>query len=88
VRLYSAAAAAHSDAAAVVTLDRSWRGKPVTDGGGKRKVAARAHENRNTVEARVANFNLRGVSAINRNDLRAADQAFSGPMAHPTMRVR
>jgi tetratricopeptide (TPR) repeat protein len=33
-------------------------------------------ENRNSVEARVANFNLRGVSAINRNDLRAADQDF------------
>jgi len=28
------------------------------------------------VEGGVANFNLRGVSAINRNDLRAADQAF------------
>jgi len=44
LRLYSAAAAAHSDAAAVVTLDRSWRGKPVTEmAAGKRKVAARAH---------------------------------------------
>jgi Flp pilus assembly protein TadD len=33
-------------------------------------------ESRNTLEARVAELNLRGVSAINRNDLRAADHDF------------
>ena len=35
----------------------------------------------NTVEARVAEFNLRGVSAINRNDLKAADRDFRGAFA-------
>ena len=33
-------------------------------------------QSQNTVEARVAEFNLRGVSAINRNDLRTADEDF------------
>src|SRR5712671_59102 len=77
LKLYDAASASNSDAAAVVTLDHSWRGKPVTEMAAQNAKALRARmENRNSVEARVANFNLRGVSAINRNDLRAADQAF------------
>jgi Flp pilus assembly protein TadD len=77
LKLYDAASATHSDAAAVVTLDRSWRGKPVTEMAAQNAKSLRTRmENRNSVEARVANFNLRGVSAINRNDLRAADQDF------------
>src|SRR6266851_851811 len=77
LKLYDAASAAHSDAAAVVTLDHSWRGKPVTEMAAENARSLRTRmENRNSVEARVANFNLRGVSAINRNDLRAADQDF------------
>jgi len=77
LKLYDAASASNSDAAAVVTLDHSWRGKPVTEMAAQNAKALRARmENRNSVEARVANFNLRGVSAINRNDLRAADQDF------------
>ena len=77
LKLYDATSATHSDAAAVVTLDRSWRGKPVTEMAAQNARALRTRmENRNSVEARVANFNLRGVSAINRNDLRAADQDF------------
>lgn len=77
LKLYDTAAAAHSDAAAVVTLDHSWRGKPVTEMAAENARSLRTRmENRNSIEARVANFNLRGVSAINRNDLRAADQAF------------
>lgn len=77
LKLYDAAAAAHSDAAAVVTLDHSWRGKPVSEMAAENARLLRTRmENQNNIEARVVNFNLRGVSAINRNDLRAADQAF------------
>ena len=77
LKLYDAAAAAHSDAAAVVTLDHSWRGKPVSEMAAENARSLRTRmENQNNIEARVVNFNLRGVSAINRNDLRAADQAF------------
>ncbi len=77
LKLYDAASASNSDAAAVVTLDHSWRGKPVTEMAAQNAKSLRTRmENRNSVEARVANFNLRGVSAINRNDLRAADQDF------------
>jgi Flp pilus assembly protein TadD len=77
LKLYDAASATNSDAAAVVTLDHSWRGKPVTEMATQNAKSLRTRlENRNSIEARVANFNLRGVSAINRNDLRAADQDF------------
>jgi Flp pilus assembly protein TadD len=77
LKLYDAASATHSDAAAVVTLDHSWRGKPVIEMAAQNAKSLRTRmENRNSVEARVANFNLRGVSAINRNELRAADQDF------------
>lgn len=77
LKFYDQASATHSDAAAVVTLDRSWRGKPVTEMASQNAKSLRTRmEKSNTVEARVASFNLRGVSAINRNDLRAADQDF------------
>jgi Flp pilus assembly protein TadD len=77
LKYYEAASASHSDAAATVTLDRSWRGKPVVEMAAANAKALRSRmESRNTVEAKVAEFNLRGVSAINRNDLRKADEDF------------
>jgi Flp pilus assembly protein TadD len=77
LKLYGAAAAAHSDAAAVVTLNRQWRGKPVSEMAAQNAKALRARmETQNTLAARVAEFNLRGVSAINRNDIQAAMQDF------------
>jgi Flp pilus assembly protein TadD len=77
LKYYDSAAAAGSDATAVVTMDRSWRGKQVTEMAARNAKALRRRlESENTVEARVAEFNLRGVSAINRNDLHAADENF------------
>jgi Flp pilus assembly protein TadD len=77
LKYYDQAAGSRSEATAVVTVDRSWRGKPMSE------VAAASAKHlrdrlqaQNTVEARVAEFNLRGVSAINRNDLRTADEDF------------
>ena len=77
LKYYDAASASHSDVVAVVTLDRTWRGKPVAEMAAQNAKALRNRmESHNTLEARVAEFNLRGVSAINRNDLRTADQDF------------
>jgi Flp pilus assembly protein TadD len=77
LKYYDQASGSRSDMIAVVTLDRSWRGKPVTDMAAQNAKALRSRlEAHTTLEAQVAEFNLRGVSAINRNDLRTADQDF------------
>jgi len=77
LRYYDTAASSHSDATAVVALNRSWRGKPVNE------IAAQNARNlRNRLakqeipELRVAALNVQGVSAVNRNDFAAANQAF------------
>ncbi|HEY6768820.1 MAG TPA: hypothetical protein VI386_29030 [Candidatus Sulfotelmatobacter sp.] len=77
LRYYDAASATRSAASAVVTLNRSYRGKPVTDIALRNAQALRKRlSNENTIEAQVAELNLRGVSAINRNELRTAEQDF------------
>jgi len=77
LKYYDEAAGMHSDATAVVTVNRAWRGRPVSQmatesGKALRERLARA----NDVAEQVAELNLRGVSAVNRNDLRAADEDF------------
>ena len=77
LKLYDSAAAAQSDAAAVVTLNLSWRGKPVTEMAAQNAKNLRSRlEAQKTPEEKVAELNIRGVSDINRNDLPAAEQAF------------
>ena len=74
---YDAAASLSSDATAVVTMNRSWRGKPVVEMATQNGKGLRKHlETQNSVESKVAELNLRGVSAVNRNDWRTADQDF------------
>ncbi len=74
---YSAAAGLLSQEPIVVTPNRSWRGKGISE-----VAADNAHKLRNlmekqqTVEMRVARLNLQGVSAMNRNDKAAARRAF------------
>jgi Flp pilus assembly protein TadD len=82
LRYYDSAAAINSDAAAVVTLNRTWRGKRVSE-----MAAQNARDLRNrletqiTLETRLAELNTRGVSAINRNDLTTAEQDFRSAYA-------
>jgi Flp pilus assembly protein TadD len=77
LKYYESAAATHTDAAAVVTLNRSWRGKPVSEMAAQNAKELRNREQtQNSVEARLALLNVRGVSALNRNDLKSADQDF------------
>jgi Flp pilus assembly protein TadD len=77
MKYYDAASASHSDATAVVTLNRSWRGKPLTAMAAQNaKELHNRIEKQNALEAQVAEFNLRGVSAMNRVDVSAAEKDF------------
>jgi Flp pilus assembly protein TadD len=76
-KFYSEAAAQHSDTPIVVTYEKSWRGKGIS------QIAQRNAENvqkvmarQNDIPERVARLNTRGVSAINRNDFKLARQYF------------
>jgi len=82
LKYYDAAAASHSDAAAVVTINRSWRGKLVNTMAAQNAKRLRSRlEKQDNNETRLAELNLRGVSAINRNDLNAAEQDFRSAYA-------
>jgi Flp pilus assembly protein TadD len=77
LRYFDMAASIHSEAAAVVTLNRSWRGKPVNELASQNAKDLRGRiANQQGSEGTVAELNIRGVSALNRNDLSDADQAF------------
>ena len=77
LKYYGSASDRHSTEPVVVTLDRSWRGKPVSDMAAE---SAKRLEGRikkmDTVEAQAVMFNLRGVSATNKNDWPSARQDF------------
>ena len=77
MKSYDAAAGSHSSEPVVVTLDRSWRGRPVS---GMAAASARRLEERmqkmGTAEEHAVMFTLRGVSATNQNDWLAARQDF------------
>jgi len=77
LKYYDEAAGAHSDVTAVVTADRTSRGRRVSEMAAESAKSLRARLARaNDVPEQVAELNLRGVSALNRNDVRAADQDF------------
>jgi Flp pilus assembly protein TadD len=77
LKYYDEAAGASSDATAIVTVEHNWRGKPVNEMAAQNARSLREHLARSRdVEEQVAELNLRGVSAVNRNDLRAADVDF------------
>jgi Flp pilus assembly protein TadD len=77
LRLYQQAAASSSDATAVVTQNKQWRGKRVTQVAAQNFVLLQERmAAENTVPGRVAILNLRGVSALNRNDIQTAIRDF------------
>ncbi len=78
LKYYNAAANAHIDDRVIVTMNSSWRGKPLSDMA--RESADRLRKrmkNLQNDEAQVALLNLRGVSAMNRNDYTTAQGYFS-----------
>lgn len=77
LKYYDEAGSTASDATVVVTADKGWRGKRVTEMAQQNAKALRDHLVRiQDVAEQVAELNLRGVSAVNRNDLRSADEDF------------
>jgi Flp pilus assembly protein TadD len=77
LQYYDAAAIMSSEAAAVVTLNRAWRGKPVAQMAAQNAANLRARmQAEQSPEVKVAELNIRGVSALNRNDFATADQDF------------
>lgn len=77
LRYFDEATQAASPATAVISADRQWRGHPVSKMAQENAKDLRSHlGHRNDLEEQVAELNLRGVSAVNRNDLRAAEQDF------------
>jgi Flp pilus assembly protein TadD len=77
LRYFDQAAALRSSEPVVVTLDRSWRGKSVSDmaADSARKLEQRLKSSDNA-QQQAALLAARGVSATNRNDWKAARQDF------------
>jgi Flp pilus assembly protein TadD len=77
LRYFDEASRAGSDATAVVTATPGWRGRQVSHMAQQNAKALReylSHEQDRPEQ--VAELNLRGVSAVNRNDLHTADADF------------
>jgi Flp pilus assembly protein TadD len=74
---YTAVADSHSTEPVVVTLNRAWRGKPVSvmAADSAKKLRERMQKTA-TVQAQAALLAVRGVSATNRNDWPVARQDF------------
>lgn len=77
LKFYTQAADERSNEPVVVTLDRSWRGKPVSKMAAESVKRLRGRlQNTEAAEARAAMLTLRGVYAVNQNDWAAARQDF------------
>ena len=77
IRYYDNSAATGSREPIVIAFNKSWRGKPISEvaqqnADKSRKELSKAQD----MQARVARLNLRGVSAMNRNDSKAARDSF------------
>lgn len=77
LKFYDQAANQHSSEKIVVALNPRWRGKSISEVATANATAVRRRiETEQSVPAQVARLNLRGVSALNRNDVAAARQFF------------
>ena len=77
IRYYDGSAATGSREPIVIAFNKSWRGKPISEvaqqnADKSRKELSKAQD----MQARVARLNLRGVSAMNRNDRKSARESF------------
>jgi Flp pilus assembly protein TadD len=77
LQYYQAAAQLHSKDLVIVTVNPSWRGHPISEiAEGNAKAVERELKRRETLDQQVARLNLRGVSALNRNDPETAQRYF------------
>jgi Flp pilus assembly protein TadD len=76
-RYYQQAAGMNSNEPVLVTTRKDWRGKPVSNvARNNAKSVRKLIEKEKDVQAQVARYNLRGVSAINHNDRASAHNFF------------
>lgn len=77
LKYYTAAADSHSSDPVIVTLDRAWRGKPVSEmAADSAKKLRERMQNAATAQAQATLLAVRGVSATNHNDWTTARQDF------------
>jgi len=77
LNFYLRSAALDSKEPIIVAMNKSWRGKGISSVAAENaKKAERELEKEQNTETRVARLNLQGVSAINRNERRLAEQYF------------
>lgn len=77
MKYYMAAANSHSTEPVIVTLDRAWRGKPISEmAANSAKKLSERMQNAATAQAQAALLSVQGVSATNHNDWPTARQDF------------
>jgi len=77
IRFYDRAAATGSREPIVIAFNKDWRGKPISEVAQRNAEASRKEMGKEQdLQARVARLNLRGVSAMNRNDRQEARRNF------------
>ena len=77
IRYYDGSAATGSREPIVIAFNKSWRGKPISEVAAQNADKSRKELSKNQdMQARVARLNLRGVSAMNRNDRKTARDNF------------
>jgi Flp pilus assembly protein TadD len=77
IRYYDSSAATGSREPIVIAFNKSWRGKPISEVAEQNADKSRKELSKSQdMQARVARLNLRGVSAMNRNDRKAARDSF------------
>jgi Flp pilus assembly protein TadD len=77
INYYEAAANANSDEPVIVTVNKSWRGHPISKvAASNAKKVQSALKKEDSMQARVARLNQRGVSALNANDRAKARKYF------------
>lgn len=77
IKYYERAADTRSDQKIMVTANKNWRGKPIVEvAEHNAREAEKQLAKSSDLENRVARLNLQGVSAMNRNDRKAARDDF------------
>ncbi|HEY6307145.1 MAG TPA: tetratricopeptide repeat protein [Candidatus Angelobacter sp.] len=77
IKSYQRAASTGSQEKIVVTANKDWRGKPISEIAQSNAANAEYELTRaGNIDARVARLNLQGVSAMNRNDRKTARADF------------
>ena len=77
IRYYDRSAATGSREPIVIAFNSSWRGKPISQVAARNAESSRKELSKSQdLQARVARLNLRGVSAMNRNDRKTAQENF------------